>query len=152
MRPGCAITLATQRYAWLGYTRDSPHVSVEQATTGIVTRLRCVSVGAYVGGAHQFTSDPLLLQAADGANTGGQAALRTTLLAGLATADRMMTAVSPSGLFLGGDCMSLADVALAPWWQRTLTGTGMSLTLMLLCTRSIRAAPVCTMRATRLYG
>ena len=82
----------------------------------------------------------------------GQAALRTTLLAGLATASRMMTAVSPSGLFLGGDCMSLADVALAPWWQRTLTGTGMSLTLMLLCTRSIRAAPVCTMRATRLYG
>ena len=80
----------------------------------------------------------------------GQAALRTTLLAGLATASRMMTAVSPSGLFLGGDCMSLADVALAPWWQRTLTG--MSLTLMLLCTRSIRAAPVCTMRATKLYG
>ena len=62
----------------------------------------------------------------------------------------MMTAVSPSGLFLGGDCMSLADVSLTPWWQRTLTG--MSLTLMLLCTRSIRAAPVCTMRATRLYG
>ena len=80
----------------------------------------------------------------------GQAAHRTTLLAGLATASRMMTAVSPSGLFLGGDCMSLADVALAPWWQRTLTGV--SLTLMLLCTRSIRAAPVCTMRATRLYG
>ena len=80
----------------------------------------------------------------------GQAALRTTLLAGLATASRMMTAVSPSGLFLGGDCMSLADVALAPWWQRILTGV--SLTLMQLCTRSIRAAPVCTMRATRLYG
>ena len=36
----------------------------------------------------------------------GQAAHRTTLLARLATADRMMTAVSPSGLFLGGDGMS----------------------------------------------
>ena len=92
-----------------------------------------------------FFYKPLMEQTPD-----GQAALRTTLLAGLATANRMMTAVSPSGLFLGGDCMSLADVALAPWWQRTLTG--MSLTLMLLCTRFIRAAPVCTMRATRLYG
>ena len=136
------------RYAWLGYTRDSPHVSVEQATTGMVTQLR-LCVGAYVGGAHQFTSDPLLLQAADGANT-GRSSCTPHHAVGLATASRMMTAVSPSGLFLGGDCMSLADVALAPWWQRILTG--MSLTLMLLCTRSIRAAPVCTMRATRLYG
>ena len=137
------------RYARLGCTRDYPHVSVEQATTGMVTQLRCVCVGAYVGGAHQFTSDPLLLQTADGANT-GRSSCTAHHTVGLATADRMMTAVSPSGLFLGGDCMSLADVALAPWWQRTLTG--MSLTLMLLCTRSIRAAPVCTMRATRLYG
>ena len=38
MRPGGAITLARQCYAWLGCTRDYPHVSVEQATTGMVTR------------------------------------------------------------------------------------------------------------------
>ena len=103
-----------------------------------------------MGLAHQSQEIPFLYKLLMDQTPDGQAAHRTTLLAGLATADRMMTAVSPSGLFLGGDCTSLADVALAPWWQRILTGV--SLTLMLLCTRSIRVAPVCTMRATRLYG
>jgi glutathione S-transferase len=52
----------------------------------------------------------------------GQAAIRAQLCEGLAAAARMMAAVSAAGCFLGDDRFSLADVALAPWWQRMLTG------------------------------
>jgi len=43
------------------------------------------------------------------------------MLKGLRAANQMMLAMSPSGFFLGEDMYSLADLALAPWWQRLLS-------------------------------
>ena len=52
----------------------------------------------------------------------GRAAIRARLCEGLAAASRLMAAASTAGCFLGDHRLSLADVALAPWWQRMLTG------------------------------